>query len=119
MLIQDFYKYKIKKASEGEINAEIYFNKDHEVYGGHFPGHPVVPGVCQMLIIKEILNEYEKKNLRLIRSRSVKFLSVITPGKDSPINVKISYTNENGAFKVNAEIFSNEVIFFKLKGIYG
>jgi len=119
VLIQDFYKYKIEKAAKGEIMAEVYLNKDHEIYQGHFPGHPIVPGVCQMLIIKEILSEYEKKSLRLIRARSVKFLSVIDPGKDSVIKVRISYSNESSEYKVNAEIFDNEVTFFKLKGIYG
>jgi 3-hydroxyacyl-[acyl-carrier-protein] dehydratase len=119
VFIKDFYKYETEKAANGEINALVYLNPEHEIYKGHFPGRPVVPGVCQMLIIKEILSVVLKKDIRLVSSRSIKFLSVIDPEKVVKVRVSISYKQEEGKIKAVAGIFNDEIKFFKLKGVYG
>jgi len=30
----------------GILNSRIALNKDHPVFEGHFPGNPILPGVC-------------------------------------------------------------------------
>ena len=56
------------------------FAADHPVFAGHFPGHPIVPGV---LLLDEALQAIALAtglSLAVCELRSVKFLSPLTPG---------------------------------------
>ena len=54
MLLENFYKIiHIKEREDGKQAIEIELNPGHVLYQGHFPGQPVVPGVCTLQIIKE------------------------------------------------------------------
>lgn len=53
MLLENFYKIiHIKEREDGKQEIEIELNPGHVLYQGHFPGQPVVPGVCTLQIIK-------------------------------------------------------------------
>ena len=52
MLINNFYKIKNIEAGEKYV-VNIEMNPAHEIYNGHFPGMPVVPGVCLTQMVKE------------------------------------------------------------------
>ena len=65
-LLNDFYTSENQTLlSDGKISATILFNANHPIFKGHFEQMPVVPGVCQTQLIKEILQEEIKKNLIL------------------------------------------------------
>jgi len=51
--------FKISKLEhqEGVISAVLDINKDCDIFNGHFPGHPVVPGACMLQIVKEVLEK--------------------------------------------------------------
>ena len=54
MLLENFYKIiHIKEREDGKQAIEIELNPGHMLYQGHFPGQPVVPGVCTLQMIKE------------------------------------------------------------------
>ena len=71
MLLKDFYTLaELDKSDTENLKAIIDLNKDHEVYKGHFPGNPVVPGVCLTQLIKEVMETYlasEKEKWRFPR----------------------------------------------------
>ena len=47
MLLDNFYTILSSESSDSTIwTIQIKLNPGHPVYQGHFPGHPVVPGVC-------------------------------------------------------------------------
>ena len=48
--------------------------KDHPAYGGHFPGHPVLPGV---VLLAEAMAALGKKDWNV---ESAKFLMPVEPG---------------------------------------
>ena len=49
MLLENFYKIiHIKEREDGKQAIEIELNPGHVLYQGHFPGQPVVPGVCTL-----------------------------------------------------------------------
>ena len=63
--------YKIEKIEEVEANTYVVgveMMPEHPIYAGHFPQQAVVPGVCTLTIIKEIIGK--------ILSREVVFAAI-------------------------------------------
>ena len=116
ILLNDFYTILSRDASSGSVRAKISINKSHKIFEGHFPGLPIVPGVCMMQIIREIMEVCTEKNLSITGAENMKFLAVINPEQNDEVDVLITYTDGGGGiFNVNASIFAGTVTFFKLK----
>ena len=117
MLLNDFFTINDKVSSETEIWAELFINADHKIFEGHFPNQPIVPGVCMMQMIKEILEEVISKSTNLLQAADMKFLAVINPIENNLIHASIKYTtDENGAINIVASLFKDELVHFKFKG---
>ena len=66
MLLENFYKIiHIKEREDGKQAIEIELNPGHVLYQGHFPGQPVVPGVCTLQIIKESAEQIANQPLQV------------------------------------------------------
>ena len=118
MIIDNFYSAEIIKFSEEAITASISLNDKHDIYKGHFPGQPIVPGVCQVLIVKELLSDCIGKDLQLISSKRIKFLSMLDPTQTSDLTAEIKFKRQESDFQVSAVLSSGLTIFLKLKGTY-
>ena len=118
MLLENFYKYEIKNHNNNEIVAEIKINNEHNIFKGHFPEQAIVPGVSQILIIKEILINVLGIDIQLVSSKTIKFLSVLNPNETNNLQALISYKIENGNYKVNAKLYKQEQNYLKFNGIY-
>ena len=117
MLKNDFFYIQSLSDDNGLISAVIEFNPSHKIFDGHFPGQPVVPGVCMMQAIKEIVETARGGNLFLQKADIVKFLSVIVPKKNDAINAEIKYSGiEGDLLNFEARLFKNDVIYLKFKG---
>src|ERR1044071_10333224 len=116
VLKDDFYKIKEKTVTDNKISAVIELNPAHEIYKGHFPQQPIVPGVCQMHILKEMLEEATNKKLRPGNGDNIKFTGMIIPGQTSLVNVELTYENKEGMIAADAKLFSGETVFTKYKG---
>lgn len=116
MLITDFYKILEFNNSDHQISAVIKLNKSHEIYKGHFPGQPVVPGVMQLQIIKELAEKAIACELIMSEVSFAKFLNMVDPTITDEIKIEIELAEvESGQYKINARFLGNEVIFTKLK----
>jgi 3-hydroxyacyl-[acyl-carrier-protein] dehydratase len=114
-----FYTIVNPVMENGKIQAIIKINAGHEIFRGHFPGQPVVPGVCMMQIVKELLEKNTGKAVRLHNGHDLKFLSVIDPGKNNMVNAEAYYTvHSSGDINVTARLFYNDITFFKFKGVF-
>jgi 3-hydroxyacyl-[acyl-carrier-protein] dehydratase len=129
MLLKDFYTVLHRSGPEAELSqtgipAERYrftleLNPAHPIYEGHFSGNPVVPGVCQVQMISELLSVIKGSALRLMHADNVKFLSLMVPDKNRVIDADIRVkTAENGEISANATLQDGEVIFIKFKGLF-
>lgn len=118
MLNNDFFYTRSLAHTEGEIMAELQLNAGHKIFEGHFPGQPVVPGVCQVQMIKEILENATGKALQLKTADHIKFLSVIIPDHDSKIIATIKYTETPDGLSVTATLTKEDKICLKLKGVF-
>jgi 3-hydroxyacyl-[acyl-carrier-protein] dehydratase len=61
------------------LSATIRLQKDHPVFKGHFPGNPILPGVCTVQIIRELLEKMTGRELRLSKAVNIKYLGFISP----------------------------------------
>ena len=93
--------------------APVTLNPAHPIFSGHFPGQPVLPGVCMLEMVKEILEELLQQQLRISKGPQIKFLSMIIPEKDPDFTIELHYEMLNGIIQARGKIFSEEVIFMK------
>ncbi len=118
MLLNDFFHILDLKIEQQTIAATLKINKQHSIFEGHFPGQPVVPGVCMMQMVKEILEKELKEKLLLSEADHLKFLSVLDPTTTDTIQAEIKSEQSTEGLKVNAALFSADIIYFKLKSVF-
>jgi 3-hydroxyacyl-[acyl-carrier-protein] dehydratase len=116
MLISDLYTYKVISHADHAIEAIVSVNRESSVYRGHFPQIAVTPGVCQVLMIKEILQEEINTPLRIAEAKQIKFTAVHQPDLAREINVRISYSEEGQRIVVDGLLFTGETRYLKFKG---
>lgn len=116
-MLDTFFSVVKQESSPGSVKAWLSINKDHDILKGHFPGKPIVPGVCMMQIITELMELRTKRNLRIKEAQNMKFLSVIDPVQNNIIEASVSFIEDNSYVLVDASLFAGSVIFFKLKAI--
>ena len=116
ILLNDFFTINDTESSATEIWAAISINADHKIFEGHFPNQPVVPGVCMMQMIKEIVEFVLNIQTNLTQAADMKFLAVINPQENNIVQATIKYTtDENGAINIVASIYRDELVHFKCK----
>lgn len=120
MLLTDFYTIqKIEALENGKYSALIHLNKEHEVFKGHFPGNPVLPGVCTMQIIKELTETIVQKKLVLSRAINVKFMALINPDVNPSLRLELDIeTLESGEVKVKNSTYFDTTLALKLSNTY-
>lgn len=120
MLLNHFFTIGDKQVSGNELTVTLTINKDHRIFEGHFPGQPVVPGVCMMQMILELMEQVTGKRLKLLTAYDMKFLAVINPQVNNSVSATVKYTeDEGGTFSASATIFCNETVHFRFKGQFG
>jgi len=120
MILQPgFFTVQHPVAKTGVLEAQLEFNGTHPIFEGHFPGQPVVPGVCMLQIVKELTIMALGSPLQLQKAVEMKFLAVIDPGIQRAVSISLHYSGEVDNFvSVSASLFNRETVFFKFKGIF-
>ena len=119
MLLGNFFTISNIEITGFDVKATLLINAAHKIFDGHFPGQPVVPGVCMMQMVKEILEQVTEKKTDLIKSSEMKFLAIINPSQNNNISTTLKYTiDDNQNMVVIAVLFKDELIHFKFKGIF-
>ncbi|MGZ3882088.1 MAG: hypothetical protein ACXVBF_12145 [Flavisolibacter sp.] len=99
------------------FTSTIKFFPGHVIFKGHFPGHPVTPGVIFLQLVHELVEMHLNKSIRLVGLSTCKFLRAVNPefeeiaqisvsikAKDDLLNVKALGKNETGTiFKLEAD----------------
>ncbi len=114
MLMNDFYTIEYLQREPNSFSCKVAFNTHHDIFKGHFPGQPVVPGVCMMEMVKELLEQQTDKDLWLRNAGQVKFLQFVTPDVQPVVNV--SWQEESKGYNVSASFKNDTSDLFKLSG---
>ena len=120
MLLKDFYKINsIERTDAQKHRISISINKNHQIFKGHFPETPVIPGVCMLQIIKEIIEVIIKEKLILQKLVNVKFLTLMNPEVNSNLVLDFEISNtEDSLIKVKSNTIIDEKIALKMSGVY-
>ncbi|MBL0736171.1 3-hydroxyacyl-ACP dehydratase [Flavobacterium sp. GN10] len=120
MILQDFYKIlSEEKVSDSKYTVTILVNEKHEVFKGHFPGNPIMPGVCMIQIIKELTESITKSSLMIQSLANVKFMALINPEVTPELRLELDVTTtEDGLVKVKNTTYFNDTTALKLSNVY-
>jgi 3-hydroxyacyl-[acyl-carrier-protein] dehydratase len=119
MLLNNFFEInKLEVSSDRSIaNVQATINPKHPIFEGHFPETPVVPGVCMIQMIKEILSQILQKETMLVKCSAIKLNNILSPTQNEVINfdLKIKNTDENN-IHVSCQIYFENTNFCNFKG---
>jgi 3-hydroxyacyl-[acyl-carrier-protein] dehydratase len=120
MLLKDFYIIKeLENTTDSKYKVQIVINEKHEVFQGHFPGNPIMPGVCMMQIIKEITEKIVACSLFMESLSNVKFMALINPFVNPELLLEMDIiTTEDNLVKVKNVSYFDETIALKLSCVY-
>lgn len=83
----------------------------HPALPGHFPGHPIVPGV--LLLDEVMVATRQQSGLEIIRLQLIKFSSALLP--DEPAHVLFETDGEQATFLITSQRDNTNVIIAKGK----
>lgn len=120
MVLKDFYKVlSEEKTRDTKYTITILVNEKHEVFKGHFPGNPIMPGVCMIQIIKELTEKITQETLMIQTLANVKFMALINPEVNPELRLELDITiTEDNLVKVKNTTYFNDTVALKLSNVY-
>jgi 3-hydroxyacyl-[acyl-carrier-protein] dehydratase len=120
MLQNDFFTVVSLNGETPSFSALLTVNAQHRIFEGHFPGQPVVPGVCLMQIVQEVAAmALGVAALRLVRADQIKFISLIDPRTVRKLEIKLDcMAASNGTINVTASLTNDGKMCFKFNGVF-
>ncbi|MBL7704130.1 MAG: hypothetical protein JNM21_01170 [Taibaiella sp.] len=111
----DFFALESMTHDEAGIEALLHINPAHPIFAGHFPGQPVVPGVCMLQLMKEVAETALSRSLLMKQVAQVKFLQVLVPAYRQNIALRIEWKAE---LAFNASLIEGAQTIMKMSGTF-
>ena len=98
---------EINQQDTGSLTASCQLSKNSNWFLGHFPGKPILPGIAQLAMVKEMIeraeypSENDSENDGIHFSR-IKFKKMITPGER--LNITVSPKETAGAYSFRISV---------------
>lgn len=118
MLIKELYSIQSFNETDGSIQASVKLNRNHEVFKGHFPGNPIMPGVCSIQLVKELTEKALDKKLFLSVVSNVKFMAIINPEENDTIQLTLDISEADGMVKVKNTVSIDDTLALKLSATF-
>lgn len=114
-LINNFFHIVHIDHREDEIEVTLRLNAEHTIFHAHFPGKPIMPGVCQVAVLVEALEALEGKDMELTAAKNIKFLNVISPESVTDVEAVFSRINRSeDGLSFSVVMRSGDTVFSKL-----
>jgi len=115
LLLNNLYTIQSLSETDNLIQATITLKSDHAIFSGHFPGQPVLPGVCMMEMVAEVMGVCLNSSYRISGGPLIKFLRMIDPRMNPLIQLEIKYHISTLSTSTNGRIFSGSDVFMKFQ----
>ena len=114
----DFYKIESTQKLERGWLMIFVLNPNHQIFEGHFPGNPVLPGVCMIQMVKDAVANMTGKKWLLSEARQIKFLEMIIPNEKDVFSFLLNYEVDNAECLVRASFEKDGKTLFKFQGCF-
>ncbi len=108
--------FKIDPIVEGNEDKRLFrisIDPQHEVFAGHFPNQPIVPGVLIIKLIVSCSSLVAGISLRLSKVTQCKFLNFIDPRIYPTLLLELTIYEEDDMRDVKAVLRMDDMIFTK------
>ena len=112
--------YDIKTLTSNGVNsysAQVGINSEDSIFSGHFPGQPVLPGVCTLAILKDCICRATEKRLIYCEMAQCKFTGMVDPSLSGILNVDFVLAGAEEQLTVNATVSEGERVVMKIKAV--
>ena len=114
MLKDGLYTIERLDAQGDSAMVCVRLNISHAIYQGHFPGHPITPGVCLLQIAKELLSYITHKEYSIVSCKNIKYLNIIDPMVHPVVAYQLQWSAEGNGVKLKASIVEGDLVFSKM-----
>ena len=91
-----FFSVLSSEVAEGLGTYNLRLNRDHFIFRCHFPEQPIVPGVCIVQMLSELIAGYAGRKLYVKEMRRVKFVGPVYPDQTPELSYRITSYNDDG-----------------------
>jgi len=95
-----------------EMTALFCFSGNLDLFAGHFPGNPILPGIVQIEMVKFAVEQAHGNRFWIRAIKKTKFASLIRP--DIPIHLSIRMTPSDDELSVRATLKTENKIAGKI-----
>ncbi|MDE6872352.1 MAG: hypothetical protein K2J62_09590 [Bacteroidales bacterium] len=90
--------YRIERVEDkgGKVSADAVLDPGSDIFKGHFPGQPILPGVCSVQMLGEIMSEVIGKEVFINEVSSCKYLKTVDPVQEQELHLDIDYSFSDG-----------------------
>jgi 3-hydroxyacyl-[acyl-carrier-protein] dehydratase len=118
MPLNDLFTYKITELLPEKVEAHLVINFAHEIFQGHFPGNPVLPGVTQIEFIRRLLSDLYKCEAQLKTARDIKYMNPMTPENAAEVDFIAEIDHSDGEIRIRGSFKKGDLIFTKIRGVF-
>ena len=87
---------------QGGIVATFNFPSGSRIFDGHFPGNPILPGICQLEAVKYLIERVRGCKCRLQQAAAVKFFQPVLPAQEFTLVINCT-DNGDGLLEVRCK----------------
>jgi 3-hydroxyacyl-[acyl-carrier-protein] dehydratase len=92
VLFSAFYTILNWSRQDNSLRATVKLTPEHPIFGGHFPGRPITPGVCVLQIAEDLTGRATGGRVAWEQVNSIKYLGIIDPRIAPEITFQINLT---------------------------
>ena len=115
MLRDGFFKIKQFNESGNTYGFTVSVVPEHEIFKGHFPQQPIVPGVFALQMIKECLEWNRNKKYRYNELTNCKFSRPIIPDRDKDLRIECECEFSDSFLLLKTTVQSEDTVYITLK----
>ena len=103
------------QAADGATLFEFKFGAEDQTFAGHFPGHPILPGVFQLEMTRVAAESVLNCPLSIREIRKARFQRPILPGETVRVELKLSQSDgviqARAGFSVDGQPAGETILF--------
>jgi len=109
---------QLETVDNGGFKLSFSILKTSEIFKGHFPQQPILPGVIMIELTMRAAESAIGNKLRLVAAGNFKFLKMVDPSLIETAEMQLTVSVIERGWRVKAEIIFQGEIYFKADASY-